>query len=402
LIPRRKALAYLGAGIALVVSVASTGGRPLARPGDATWSGINSQFRWQPFELAKGDTMIVPAGIGGANVDAMLDSGSAFSVISSSLATKLGLVGVAEGTIRGSSGRATARRADDVVVTFDGDQWKLATARIVDLAAASRAFGRDIDLVFGLDILDERSLAIDFVANRLAFGPTGAFEGGEHWKPLPLSRGANLELIVLGSIAGLESAPLILDIGSSSGIMLARSYVDEHRLLDGQRWSTAAMGGVDGIRTETVFTLPTAALAGSTVTDIPSMVIDGWLSSSAIGNIGLPLLAQFDIVLDVGAKTLWVHVPQFNRRSLMLKERSGLGVAASPNGLTVAHVASGSPAAAGGWTTGERIVAINGQRVDASYTRGSLWRWRFQPAGHVVSLTLADGHERKITLDDYY
>jgi S1-C subfamily serine protease len=99
---------------------------------------------------------------------------------------------------------------------------------------------------------------------------------------------------------------------------------------------------------------------------------------------------------------LWVHVPQFNRRSLMLKERSGLGVAASPNGLTVAHVASGSPAAAGGWTTGERIVAINGQRVDASYTRGSLWRWRFQPAGHVVSLTLADGHERKITLDDYY
>jgi hypothetical protein len=95
-------MAYLGAGIALVVSVASTGGRPLARPGDATWSGINSQFRWQPFELAKGDTMIVPAGIGGANVDAMLDSGSAFSLISSSLATKLGLVGGAEGTIRGS------------------------------------------------------------------------------------------------------------------------------------------------------------------------------------------------------------------------------------------------------------------------------------------------------------
>ena len=86
----------------------------------------------------------------------------------------------------------------------------------------------------------------------------------------------------------------------------------------------------------------------------------------------------------------------------MLKDRSGLGVAAAASELKVVHVAGGSPAATAGWKAGDRIIGVDGHPVDAAYTRGSVWRWRFRSAGSVVTLTMADSSKRVITLADYY
>ncbi|WP_256581337.1 PDZ domain-containing protein, partial [Pseudomonas sp. MPR-R2A3] len=52
----------------------------------------------------------------------------------------------------------------------------------------------------------------------------------------------------------------------------------------------------------------------------------------------------------------------------MLKDRSGLGLAASTTDLTVVHVASGSPADRAGWAVGEQVVAVDGRPIDSSYT----------------------------------
>ena len=86
----------------------------------------------------------------------------------------------------------------------------------------------------------------------------------------------------------------------------------------------------------------------------------------------------------------------------MLKDRSGLGFAASATDLTVVHVASGSPAAQAGWAAGEHVVAVNDRPIDGSYTQGPLWQWRYGRAGTRVTLKLADGTTRVLKLADYY
>ncbi len=86
----------------------------------------------------------------------------------------------------------------------------------------------------------------------------------------------------------------------------------------------------------------------------------------------------------------------------MLKDRSGLGLAASPTALTVVHVAANSPAEKAGWAVGDRIVAVNGHSIDANYTRGELWQVRSRPAGTLVKLTMASGDVRELRLADYY
>jgi hypothetical protein len=55
-----------------------------------------------------------------------------------------------------------------------------------------------------------------------------------------------------------------------------------------------------------------------------------------------------------------------------------------------------------GWSIGDQIVRIDGRPINASYTRGELWRWRFLPAGTHVRLVDGSGIVRRLTLADYY
>lgn len=399
-ISRRLVLAGMGciASSLSAGNIKSMRGKALS---EENWSGFASTPRWTPFELVTDDTIIVPAQAGSFAVDAVLDSGSAASVLSSALASRLAIEGT-DARVRGTSGRATVKIAHDVQLALDGQPRLLPSVIISDLSTVSDAFGRAIDLVLGLDMLAGRALALDFSETRLALAPTGSFAGGNGWAMLPLSLGTSRELLVSASVGGLRPAPMILDLGSGNALMISGAFVDDRHLLDHGKISTVAIGGMEGMHIAKAARMDSVALAGLPVADVPSAVVENWLSTSAVGNIGLPLIAQFDVVLDISASCLWLRKPERNRHSLLLNDRTGLGVATRSSGLTVVHVADGSPAARDGWKAGEQIVAIDGKPVGPDYTRAGLWRWRYRPAGTVVSPTLADGTVRQITLADYY
>lgn len=133
---------------------------------------------------------------------------------------------------------------------------------------------------------------------------------------------------------------------------------------------------------------------------IPTLGMRDWPGTSTVGNIGLPLIAQFDVVFDVTAGIVWLRPLNPRRRLPMLKDRSELGFAVSTTALTVIHVAANSPAEKGGWVIGDRIVMVNGHPVDVDYTHGKLWRWRFDPIGEVVKLDIATGEHRTLRLAD--
>lgn len=399
-VQRRAILAGLLSGSGLAIAATPSRLFAMTAHRGGLWSGLASDAAWDSFEMATGDTLVVRADVGGISVAAILDSGSAASIISASLAARLGLDGGETRTIRGLGGRASARIVRNLDVVIGRQPRHLALAYTADLDTASAAFGRPIDLVLGQDVLTGRCLALDFANARYALAER--FAGGPDWAFAPMGHGSNRELLVYASIAGLDPAPLVVDLGSSTALIVSHGYADRHGLLDGKPRSTAVLGGVDGKRLATTFMVDRAEVAGLGVDVIPALAIDDWLSGSTVGNIGLPLLAQFDVVLDFTVGRLWLHTLASDRRPAMLEDHSGLGLASSTDALIVVHVATGSPAARDGWAIGDRIVAVDGQPVDITYTQGALWRWRFGPVGKRVKLTVDGGAVREIRLADYY
>ena len=365
---------------------------------DPAWHGSE----WQVLEIATDDTLIVPAEVAGRRVRAILDSGSAASIVSTALAATLGLHGSETRKIRGMSGRAAVTIARNIPLKFGRREQRLSFVVVASLDTVSAALGRSVELVLGNDVLAGLALFLDIGHRRLASAPSRAFQGGSGWTALPLRLGTNREQLIMASISGRPPAPLILDLGSANALVLSARYAAENGLLDGRRRSTAALAGVEGIHIATAFSLDRIDLAGSSVTGIPALADEAWLSASAIGAVGLPLLGQFDIVLDLNEGHAWLRPLPTERRLPMVKDRSGFGLAASASALTVMHIAPGSPAADAGWAVGERIVAIDGRRVDRHYTTGRLWRWRFAPTGTLVTLETDRGATRELRLRDYY
>jgi len=83
------------------------------------------------------------------------------------------------------------------------------------------------------------------------------------------------------------------------------------------------------------------------------------------------------------------------------KEKTGLGLQWAASALTVEFVAPGSPAAADGWQTGVRVTALDGAPITPDWWRTTA-RWSRAPSGTRVTLTLADGAVRSLTLKEYY
>lgn len=147
-------------------------------------------------------------------------------------------------TISGLTGKATVR----VEVAFGSVTRRLPFALVGELAAPDQALGRTIDVILGADMFAGNCIALDFGARRFAVLPSGEFAPSRGWVAVPLGRGDRQELFVHASIAGRKPVPLMLDLGSTAALMLSQAYVDEHHLSVGKPVSTAALGGVEGVR----------------------------------------------------------------------------------------------------------------------------------------------------------
>ena len=117
------------------------------------WNGFAKPPRWQSFNLITGDTIVLPSYVAGISVDAILDSGSAASIVSTSLAARLNLASTEQVMIRGIGGRASVQLARNVELTLAGQPRRLPFVVIADLEAVSSAIGRPVDVVLLIDCL---------------------------------------------------------------------------------------------------------------------------------------------------------------------------------------------------------------------------------------------------------
>lgn len=365
------------------------------------WNFSSNLPEWEALEVGTGDTLLVSAQVGGLPVRAVLDSGSGASIINTALAAKLGVSGERR-MISGLSAKAPVQLVRDIEVMLAGKSRRLPVAIVADLGAVSAAFGRPIDILLGADMFTGSCIAMDFGNRRLAIAKSATFLAGPDWKRVALERGTKQELFIRASVAGLTPVPLMIDLGSSAALMLSSRYARDQGLLNEKPVSTAALGGVDGVTINDVFTIPDIEIEGLGVSNIPTLGMRSWLGTSTVGNIGLPLIAQFDVVFDVTVGFVWLRPLDPRHHLPMLKDRSGFGIAASPTGLTVVHVAAHSPAEKGGWLVGDQIVSVNGHPIAADYTYRTLWRWRFMSAGTIIKLQDQHDRVRTLALADYY
>ncbi|NWN33428.1 hypothetical protein GY663_30065, partial [Klebsiella michiganensis] len=91
-------------------------------------------------------------------------------------------------------------------------------------------------------------------------------------------------MFIRASVEGLSPVPLMIDLGSSAALMLSSAYARDQGLLNGKLVSTAAIGGVDGVRVNDAFTTQTINIEGLGVSNVPTLGMRAWLSTSTVGN----------------------------------------------------------------------------------------------------------------------
>ena len=196
------------------------------------------------------------------------------------------------------------------------------------------------------------------------------------------------------TVEGDADLPAQFDLGSQSPLVAQAAFAQARGWLSGRPTSTWIAATVAGVREERTATLRSVALAGFTLPPAPLETVATWDRPELPLVVGLPVLSRFHLMTDYARDRLWLAADAEALARPFRKDRSGLTVRAAAGGLEVLHVAAGGPAARGGWRVGERITAVDGRPPGRSLSDG--------PVGRVLTLTLADGERRTLTLADYF
>jgi hypothetical protein len=169
-----------------------------------------------PYETV-GGLILVRAGVVGKPVWALLDTGSARSIIDLSFAEGAGLkVGPPEGTIALPSGEAPRRFVPGITFIIPKQLGVLeAEFAAVDLEAMSKTMGRKVEFVLGYDVLSRFAVTIDPVTRTVSFGKSGETAPPAGSTAIPMVDQWRLDVVVAG-----EPIRVALDTGANSTLIL--------------------------------------------------------------------------------------------------------------------------------------------------------------------------------------
>lgn len=338
------------------------------------------------FRLQNGKVM-TEVRVGGVAVQAMLDSGGALNAIDSRVASAMGLLPVGQAvTLEGVGGTVRGRYSAPIDLILGGRTLSGTRLAIVDLSGLGGGTG--VDMIVGAPLF--RSFAVDF--NFVE----SSFLLGE-----PARAPADRTMVTLTQQGEWMTAPLqigdevvraTVDIGSEAAVLLSPDTA--RRLRIGSRGAvTAVIGGVGGRRVGRIVTVPSIGFAGQTFSDVPVQIAPRDLGTEA--NVGLDLLSRFHLWFDVGSRRLLVR--SNGRTGPFPRNLVGFYAERENDSLRITHVVAGSPAEKAGLRQGDVIAAIDG--VPAVRANQGLTN---APPGRVLTLTLANGRERSLTLAPYY
>ena len=277
------------------------------------WPGPSVEFAedgtsgWLAFATEQRLFVSTRAMIGGAAVDALIDSGAQRSVVDAGLAEELNLTrrlsppqiayGLGGGAQLGHAVNADVRLG---WMTLNG-----LTAGVLDLGPLA-ASGLNTRLILGYDVLSRMALDIDFPRRRLRFGRDEAAVTPPGAQVLP----ATLEGRSLMTRVSVEGAVLdaVVDTGASPALSLNMETAEAAGLLDGRAAREASSIVLGGVLAGQVVTARTLTLGERLYEDVevhayPRSALPGVPAVLA----GMGLFRDDRLILNMGAGRMLVE-----------------------------------------------------------------------------------------------
>ncbi len=367
------------------------------------WAGAGSTGPL-PFNLLNGNRIYIPSTVNGAPVEVLLDSGAETTILDKSFAQRIGSKSVGSVTAVGTGGEDQAGLANDVTITIGNMTLDAGTVGVLDLSGVSKRIGVPLPVILGRQVFLQSIVDLDLSGPTIAFIDPAAFTPPANAVEVPLEPLNGLRTVPV-SVEGRPAVPMTFDLGNGGYMFLEHVYWQHNRLLDGRPSSTRSSGAIGGENINRVATLKSVRFAGTTFRDVPAQFNTADVETDSdrqAGNVGLPLLGRFRLLIDFPHNRLFA-IPLTDRVARPFeRDRAGLRVVRDGNRLDVTYVAERSPASAAGWAKGDAIVAIDGKPVGPQTPLGPAGGLISAPAGTTVVLTMADGSKRRLTLANYF
>ena len=379
----------------------------LSRPAPArkaAFANGASSTGWIDFDFFAGNRIFFPARINGHETVVLLDSGATVSGIDTAFAAQIGQASKGAFTAPGSGGFGTMGFAGGLTVQVGNLTIKDINAAAIDFTPVARRIGHPLPFVLGNELFNELAVDIDFARHRIAFRDPDRLTPPAGAAVVPLVRVQGNRAVPL-SIEGGPPVEVEFDLGNGSALVVYPVYYQPHRLLEGRRVSQTLAGGVGGFHSEVVANLNHVTFAGVELPGVPAVFSPDTRSDAnsnlILGNVGLPILARFRLIVDYSHDRLLAIPYPDAVTAPFVRDRLGLAFSAREGVLVVDFVAPGSPAQAAGFKVGDRIAAIDCKPA-SGWANDALRALEDRPAGTPVAFALAGGGERRLALADYY
>ncbi|WP_028969492.1 retropepsin-like aspartic protease [Sphingomonas sp. URHD0057] len=395
--------AKLGLLTSATIAVLAAAGLAIAHPGHPPITPPEMTFAAHaetiPFQLFRGNRIVIPVTVGGHRTQAILDTGASMTTLDRSYARSIGLPEGLKIQGKGTGGTVDAELVTGVTIDVGATRLANMSIGVMDLSAVTRSLGRPMTVVLGRDFFNATVVSIDWAASTLEVRSPSAFAPAPGAAALPLARKGPFNTISISVAAG-KPIEALFDLGSDGALALPRSYWETRPDIANLRWAEARSGGVGGLTPARRATVPEVTLAGRTFRAVPTTLSEAGNDTdpTQMANVGIQFLKQFRLDLDLGRDRVFLtprsDAPGFDR------DRAGARFDLAGDRLKAVFVSPQGPAAQAGLKTGDEVVAVDGMKVDASFYQRA--DWTRGPVGHTVALARADGSTVKVTLADYF
>jgi len=395
--------AKLGLLTSVAIAVLAATGLAIAHPGHPPIAPPTMTFAAHPdaipFQLFRGNRIVIPVTVGGHGTEAILDTGASLTTLDRTYARSIGLPEGLNIQGKGTGGTVEAELVTGVTIDVGATRLANMSIGVMDLSAVTRSLGRPMTVVLGRDFFNSTVVSVDWAAGTLEVRSPSAFTPRPGAAALPLARKGPFNTI---SIAVAPGKPIeaLFDLGSDGALGLPRTYWETRPDIASLRWAEIRRGGVGGLTPARSVTVPEVTLGGRTFKAVPTMLSEAGNDSdpTQMANVGIQFLKQFRLDLDLGRDRVFLtprsDAPGFDR------DRAGVRFDLEGDRLMAVFVSPQGPAARAGLKTGDEVVAVDGVKVDANFYQRADWTRR--PAGETVALARADGSTVKVTLADYF
>ncbi len=349
------------------------------------------------FATAPSGHILLPIKVGAEAVEALLDSGADVTVLDRGYAESHGIVvkDALFGTVKGLSGRGAKFGHATVDLQIGDLVLKDRSVVVLDLSDLSRRLRRPLPMILGVpEVFDRNVVDIDFKAKTLRLVAPKDFRAPDGAPSAPLSPTRRKRSFPV-AFAGGAPVQATFDLGSDGTLLLTDELEAERQVFANKPTSTKASQGVDGTIYSRLATIDGVKIGDVTLDKVP--VEAAKRNATAPVNAGLGVLGRFHLYVDFPDNRLWLQPYADTLSAPFVKNRAGLQAVSDGDRWTVDMVATGSPAAGGGWAPGDVVTAIDGVAVGDSFLKRVSG-----PPGTVVEFTMAGGAKRRLTLSDYY